>query len=105
MDIASASAGFSAMGSEARLAVLQSLIKAGPDGLPVGDIQKRTKIPASTLAHHLKFLAAASLVKQEKLGRIILNRANFDHLEALASYILEECCVDQSTLQYVPHHD
>ncbi|MEO0327709.1 MAG: metalloregulator ArsR/SmtB family transcription factor [Pseudomonadota bacterium] len=89
--------GFSAMGSESRLAVLQTLVKAGPKGLPVGEIQKRTNIPASTLAHHLKFLAAAHLVEQDKQGRSIINRADFTHLEALAEFILRECCADQDT--------
>lgn len=90
-----AAEGFSAMGSESRLSVLRALVKAGPDGMLVGDIQHRTSIPASTLAHHLKFLTSANLVTQEKQGRTITTRANFDHLEALAAFILEECCVDQ----------
>lgn len=95
MELVSAAEGFSAMGSESRLAVLQTLVKAGHAGLPVGDIQKRTGIPGSTLAHHLKFLNAANLVLQKKQGRTIINRANFDHLEMLAAFILEECCIDE----------
>lgn len=90
-----AAEGFSAIGSESRLSVLRVLVKAGPDGMLVGDIQHSTAIPASTLAHHLKFLSSANLVIQEKQGRTVINRANFDHLEALAAFILEECCVDQ----------
>ena len=58
----SAAQGFSAMGSESRLEVLQVLVRAGNKGLAVGDIQSRTGIPASTLAHHLKFLSSAELV-------------------------------------------
>ena len=85
------------MGSESRLEVLRTLVKAGEDGLSVGDIQQRTGIPASTLAHHLKFLASAHLIEQEKQGRTIINRANFDHLKLLAAYILEECCADVPT--------
>ena len=95
MEIVSAAEGFSAMGSESRLGVLQTLVKAGKGGLSVGEIRKRTGIPGSTLAHHLKFLNAANLVVQEKQGRTIFNRANFDHLELLAAYILEECCTDE----------
>ena len=90
MENVSAAEGFSAMGSESRLEVLQTLVKAGPKGLLVGDIQQRTGIPASTLAHHLKFLSAAHLINQEKQGRTIINRANFEHLEALAEFILKE---------------
>lgn len=92
MDNVSAAQGFSAMGSESRLEVLRCLVKAGEDGLLVGEIQSRTAIPASTLAHHLKFLASAGLIISEKNGRTITNRAAFSHLESLAAFILEECC-------------
>jgi DNA-binding transcriptional ArsR family regulator len=94
MDVVTAAQGFSAMGSESRLEVLQCLVKAGEDGLLVGEIQNRTAIPASTLAHHLKFLASTGLVVAEKNGRTITNRAHFAHLQDLAAFILEECCVD-----------
>ena len=90
-----AAQGFSAMGSESRLEVLQVLVRAGNAGLTVGDIQQRTGIPASTLAHHLKFLSAANLILQDKQGRSIINRANFDLLQSLAEYILQECCSEE----------
>lgn len=95
MDLVRASQMFSAMGSESRLTVLQVLVRAGREGLAVGDIQQRTGIPGSTLAHHLKFLSSAELIMQNKQGRTILNHANYDQLEALAAYILEECCADE----------
>ncbi|MDR9428293.1 MAG: helix-turn-helix transcriptional regulator [Salibaculum sp.] len=91
-----ASQGFAAMGSEARLDVLRCLVRAGPDGLTIGAIQTRTGIAPSTLAHHLKFLTAAGLVAQQKHGRSVINRADFDRLEALAGFILNECCADET---------
>lgn len=94
MEYVTAAQGFSAMGSEPRLEVLQTLVKAGEDGLLVGEIQQRTGIPASTLAHHLKFLASAGLVVADKKGRTITNRANYAHLQQLAAFILEKCCAD-----------
>lgn len=89
-----AAAGFAAMGSEARLQVLKTLVRAGEAGLTVGEIQERTGIAPSTLAHHLKFLAAGGLVEQEKAGRSTINRARFDELRHLAEFILGECCAD-----------
>jgi len=89
-----AAQGFSAVGSEPRLEVLLALVRAGPDGLPVGDVQTRLGIPASTLTHHLRFLVAAGLVKQQKHGRTIINRAAFCRIEALAHYLLQECCAE-----------
>lgn len=89
------SQGFAAMGSESRLGVLLTLVKAGTQGLSVGDIQTRTGIPASTLAHHLRFLASANLVEQTRVGRSVINRARYEHLQNLADYILRECCADE----------
>lgn len=89
-----AAQGFAAMGSEARLEVLRILVRAGSGGLTVGDIQSRTGIAPSTLAHHLKFLTAGGLVVQTKTGRTVVNRANYEQLHALADFILDQCCAD-----------
>jgi len=94
--IEAAAQGFSAMGSEARLQVLQTLVKAGRDGLTVGDIQDRCGMAASTLAPHLRFLASAGLIEQEKDGRSVISRAAYDRLEALAGFILKECCAEET---------
>ncbi|WP_417248188.1 ArsR/SmtB family transcription factor [Celeribacter sp.] len=95
MEWEEAASGFAAMGSEARLKVIRALVRAGRDGLSVGDIQARTDIPASTLAHHLKFLAGAGLVTQERIGRTVINRACFEHIEDLGRFLVSECCADQ----------
>ena len=91
-----AATGFAAMGSDARLQVLQALVRAGEAGLLVGDIQKRTGIAASTLAHHLKSLSSAGLIVQTRQGRAVRNTANYDHLRTLADFILEECCSEEN---------
>jgi len=99
LPIEQAAVGFAAIGSQARLQVLLTLVKAGDTGRTVGEIQERTAMPASTLAHHLRFLTSAGLVHQEKAGRTVINRAAFDHLEKLAGYILKECCADDIAQQ------
>lgn len=83
------------MGSTARLEVLRALVRAGRAGRPVSEIQAALAIPASTLTHHLKVLADAGLIIQEKTGRSIISRANYDQLEALAAFILSECCSEE----------
>lgn len=90
-----AAQGFAAIGSEPRLDVLLALVRAGQNGLTVGEIQQRLGIPASTLSHHLRFLSAAGLIDQTKDGRTIHNRAAFAHIEALAGFLLRECCIDE----------
>jgi DNA-binding transcriptional ArsR family regulator len=81
-----------ALGSPTRLRVFKLLVKAGPDGLNVGDLQRVTGVPASTLAHHLSTLARAGLVQQERRGREIISKANFMSMHALVSYLTDQCC-------------
>ncbi len=87
--------GFASIGSEPRLEVLLALVRAGRKGLNVGDIQQRVNIPASTLAHHIRFLAAAGLVEQEKVGREVINRAAFERMQILADFLMHECCIEE----------
>jgi DNA-binding transcriptional ArsR family regulator len=94
LELEQAAQGFAAVGSEPRLEVLLALVRAGPDGLSVGDIQTRVGLPASTLAHHLKFLNAGGLIDQRKSGRTVVNRAAYARIEALAAFLLHECCVE-----------
>jgi len=49
---------FSAMGTEARLRIVQLLLTAHPEGLVVSEIQEELDIPNSTLSHHLEKLKA-----------------------------------------------
>ena len=92
--IEEAAQGFGACGSEPRLAVLRLLVRAGEAGLAVGQIQERSGLPASTLAHHLRVLAEGGLVVQERRGRAVVSRAAYGQLEALAAFLLDECCAD-----------
>lgn len=96
MRIEQAAQGFSAAGAAPRLAVLKKLVRAGPEGLTVGELQKKLNVPASTLAHHLRTLAEGGLIAQQKSGRHVNNVAKFEQIEALAAYLLDECCVDKT---------
>lgn len=89
-----AAQGFAAAGSEARLHVVRTLVRAGPEGLTIGAIQERLDMPASTLAHHLRFLTAGGLIRQEKQGRAVINRADYERIKALAAFLLDKCCAD-----------
>jgi len=83
---------FAALGHEARLKIYRLLVKAGDEGLNIGDIGRVLGLPASTLSHHLGTLVQAGLVKQEKLGRETRNRADFDVMRDLVGFITDECC-------------
>lgn len=95
LSIEEAAQAFAALGSEQRLAVLQVLVKAGPDGLMMGVLGERSGIAASTLNHHLRFLTQAGLVVQERRGRsIICAAAAYDTVELLSAYLMRNCCAD-----------
>ena len=82
----------SALGHEARLEVYRLLVRAGPEGLNIGEIGALTGAPASTLAHHLRALVAARLVSQEKQGREVINRADFETIKQTIAFLTDECC-------------
>ncbi len=84
--------GFSALGNCTRLRLYRLLVKAGDVGLNAGDIQARIRVPASTLAHHLVTLTRAGLVVQERRGREVISRADYDAVESLVDYLTRECC-------------
>ncbi|MEO0918895.1 MAG: helix-turn-helix domain-containing protein, partial [Pseudomonadota bacterium] len=60
--LAEAASTFAALGSEQRLHVLRTLVRAGPEGLSIGTLGERAGITGSTLTHHMKLLSAAGLV-------------------------------------------
>lgn len=95
LDPEEAAAGFAALGSEQRLDVLRHLVRAGPVGVTVGALKVATGLAASTLSHHIRFLAQTGLMAQEKQGRSVICRADFDRIQALAGYLTRECCADQ----------
>lgn len=89
-----AAAMLAALGSGSRLRIYRLLVRAGPNGLPVGDIQAKLDIPASTLSHHIAALKHAGLVSQRREGRAIISSANYDTMDGLLAYLTEECCMD-----------
>ncbi len=93
---------FAALGSEQRLSVLRCLVRAGHEGLSIGELGKRSGVTGSTLTHHMKILAQAGLVTQEKQGRSIICAAiAYDAVRDLSSFLLRECCADSDS----PHKD
>ena len=95
LDLLNAAASFAALGSEQRLSVLRTLVRAGSNGLSIGELGTRTGVTGSTLTHHVKILAQAGLVRQERQGRSIICAAvAFDQVQSLSNFLLNECCAD-----------
>jgi ArsR family transcriptional regulator, arsenate/arsenite/antimonite-responsive transcriptional repressor len=83
---------FSAMGTEARLRIMQSLLSAHPEGLVVGEIQEELDIPNSTLSHHLDKLRMEDLVNVKRESTFLRYTANVDALQEVLRFLYAECC-------------
>ncbi|SFJ32403.1 transcriptional regulator, ArsR family [Bosea sp. OK403] len=94
MNTQDAAARLEALGNPTRLSLFRLLVRAGHDGLSVGQCQQRLEIAASTLSHHLKTLIIVGLVSQERDGTTLICRANFDLMNALLQFLVAECCVE-----------
>jgi len=90
---------FSAMGSEARLRIMQLLLEAHPDGLVVGEIQEELNIPNSTLSHHLDKLKSEDLVSVSRESTFLRYTANTDALQELLQFLYAECCTRNKALR------
>jgi ArsR family transcriptional regulator len=90
---------FSAMGTEARLRIMQVLLSAHPEGMVVGDIQQELEIPNSTLSHHLEKLKSEDLVKVRRESTFLHYTANTEALQELLQFLYAECCTRNKTLK------
>jgi DNA-binding transcriptional ArsR family regulator len=83
---------FSAMGTEARLRIMQILLSAHPEGLVVGEIQEELDIPNSTLSHHLDKLRNEGLVRVRRESTFLRYTADTEALQELLQFLYAECC-------------
>ena len=96
MNIETAAAQLEALGNPTRLTIYRTLVRAGDNGLPVGKLQLKLDIAASTLSHHLKRLLDVGLVTQERQVTTLICRAFYPGMNALIGYLADECCVESS---------
>ena len=83
---------FAAMGSEARLRIMQLILKAHPDGMVVGEIQAELGISGPNLSHHLDKLKHEGLLVVKREGTFLRYTANCDALQELLTFLYAECC-------------
>ena len=92
MDIDHAARCLETLGNPTRLEVYRLLVRAGPEGLAVGEIQDHLGVPASTLSHHISHLVNAGLVDRTREGRVLRCTPNYQRMERLLAFLSEECC-------------
>jgi ArsR family transcriptional regulator len=94
MKIEQAAKQLEALGNPTRLKVYRALVRAGDDGLPVGRLQEKLGLAASTLSHHLHRLILTGLVTQERKVTTLICRAHYPAMNSLVGFLVDECCVD-----------
>lgn len=92
MQEADAVRSLAALAQEARLRVFRTLVVAGQEGLTPSALAEQLGIAPNTLSFHLKELAHAGLVSQERQGRNLIYRASFAAMNDLLAYLTENCC-------------
>ena len=85
-----------ALSHDLRLAAYRALVQAGPEGMPVGSLRDLLGLPAATLTAHLNQLRQAGLVTDQREGRVIRLRADYERMNALIGFLTENCCGSQS---------
>lgn len=89
----SAAVALAALGHDTRLTIFRLLVQAGTDGLNISEIGQHLDMAPSTLAYHIKTLVDAGLITQERRGREIVNRVDFDVMHQTVAFLTSNCCV------------
>ena len=81
-----------------RLEIFCVLVVAGTEGMTPSALRDAMGVAANTLSFHLKEMTNAGLVAQERAGRNLIYRAQFERMNALMGYLTENCCQGQACL-------
>ena len=72
-----------ALAQASRLEIFRALVVAGTEGMTPSALSDALGVAANTLSFHLKELTNAGLVAQERAGRHLIYRAQFERMNAL----------------------
>ena len=82
----------SALAQEHRLELFRLLVQAGGQGMAAGAIADALGVPNSSLSFHLAALTKAGLIRQERQSRSLIYSADYDMMNALVGYLMENGC-------------
>lgn len=81
-----------ALAQPSRLQIFRSLVVKGAEGLTPALLAEQLGMAANTLSFHLKELMHADLISQERSGRNLIYRAQYDRMNAVLAYLSQNCC-------------
>jgi ArsR family transcriptional regulator len=97
MKSASAITCLNALGQEQRLKIFRLLVQAGDRGMYVGELTESTGLTGAILVEQLHVLRRAGMVKHERHGRAIQCYANYERMNELFGFLIENCCAGSAT--------
>jgi DNA-binding transcriptional ArsR family regulator len=80
-----------------RLQIFRVLVVRGSEGMTPALIAEQLGMPANTLSFHLKELMNADLISQERSGRNLIYRAQFDRMNAVLAFLSQNCCQGETS--------
>jgi ArsR family transcriptional regulator, arsenate/arsenite/antimonite-responsive transcriptional repressor len=92
MEKTDAVAALAALAQDNRLDVFRLLVQAGPEGMPAGAVAEALDLAPNTLTFHFDRLRMAGLVNVRREGRSMIYAAQFEKMNALLSFLTENCC-------------
>lgn len=98
MDQATALETLAALSHPSRLATFRLLVRHEPEGLSTGELADMLSLTQSTFSTHLAVLAKAGLVRSDRQGRRMVQRANLDALRDLMTFLAKDCCQGRAEL-------
>lgn len=88
----------SALAHEGRLDLFRRLVKAGTEGLAVGELVNASGLNFSTVSAQLLILANSELVHKDRRGRSMIYTANYTTVQNLIAFLMEDCCQGNSDI-------
>ena len=82
----------SALAQTNRLQIFRELVQKGTEGMTPALISESLGLAANTLSFHFKELMNADLISQERIGRNLIYRAQYDRMAAVLSFLTQNCC-------------
>jgi DNA-binding transcriptional ArsR family regulator len=81
-----------ALAQSTRLDAFRRLVRHEPEGVAAGELARLLDVPQNTMSSHLAILSRAGLVTAERQSRSIIYRADLKAFQAVALFLLQDCC-------------